>query len=111
MIQKIRNHLSRNRGFTLVEIILAMAVLAVVILAYTMLFTDSFRGIFTAGHKTRALYEAQQEVEQKMNEGTTQEQVIQIAFPSKTISVKGEEVQVEYEYLDHQGNITVFVPE
>jgi prepilin-type N-terminal cleavage/methylation domain-containing protein len=48
-----------NKGFTLVEIILTMAILGIVVVAFLDLFTNGTITIFNAGHKSESNVKAQ----------------------------------------------------
>lgn len=57
------DNLRDNKGVTLVEIVVSLAILGIISAAFATLFTNGFRVIFSAGDKTVALYEAQDSVE------------------------------------------------
>ncbi len=50
-------------GFTLVEVLIAMAVLSIVILSFTQVLGFSVTGIFNEGEKSRALAEAREKTD------------------------------------------------
>ena len=58
-MKKMRN----NEGFSLIEVLIALSILAVGILAVTELQTFAIRGISTSRHQTIATHLAQQELE------------------------------------------------
>ena len=102
-----------NRGFSLVEIIVAMTVLLIVIFAFSTIFTFAFGGIFSQGRKSEALYEVQKDLEalyeaQESGDGNT----LEIRFDSADdVSVDGEEVEQNYTYEeDKTGIIYTFIP-
>ncbi len=57
---------SDESGFTLVEVLVAVAILAIVAVAATNLFTTSFMGIRRGGDRSEALHRAQREIEREM---------------------------------------------
>jgi|GEM_PF-4324972 len=58
----MKNYYSEN-GFTLVEIVISAAILAIVAVSLVALFTTGFGGIFRAGDKSVAHFLAQEELE------------------------------------------------
>ncbi len=98
-------------GFTLVEILIAVTILAISVFAFTTLFTGSFTGIFNAGHKSDALFKAQEEMDNIISENTGNgEEVLVIVFDQKTISVSGEKKIIPYEHEGRKGNLHYFLP-
>ncbi len=105
-----------NNGFSLVEIIVAIAVLLIVVFAFTTLFTSAFGGIFTQGRKSGALYdEAQQVLEQLYEQGAsvTGAETLSITFdaaPANPVNVTGSVVNQNYNYDNKTGVIDAFIP-
>jgi prepilin-type N-terminal cleavage/methylation domain-containing protein len=56
----MKSALKANRGLTLIEIILALAILSIVLVAFLALFTNGFITIISMGNKSRAGVEAQE---------------------------------------------------
>ncbi len=52
-----------SHGFSLVELLIAVAVFAVALTVLIGLFTQSFQGVFSAGRKTEAQYMGQEAME------------------------------------------------
>ena len=52
-----------SRGFTLIEIIIGIAILAVISVAFLTLFSFSITRIISAGRKNESQYVAQEEIE------------------------------------------------
>ncbi len=109
--------LKREEGFTLTEIMVALAVLTIIIFAFTTLFTSSFSGIFRAGRKSASLYAAQKEMDHKIAQGTDvspgeeQEMTPTIIFDQITIDdVSGERLEILYEYEERSGTLVYFLP-
>lgn len=113
-----KNRLSGKEGLALVELVVAILILAVIILAFTTLFGDSYANIFTAGRKSRALYQAQEELEIKIRTGTAQDNMFAITLPTGTtlpngsgvLTVPGELVTGDYTYEGKTGTVTTFIP-
>lgn len=99
-------------GFSLVELLIAMVILAVIILSFTALFSSSFSGIFTAGRKSKALFEAQDELEQKIIGGTSLSTLLTVTFSdSSTITIPGELITGDVLYEGNTGAVTTFIPQ
>ncbi|MBS3885462.1 MAG: type II secretion system protein [Dethiobacter sp.] len=56
-------------GFGLIEILIALAILIVAVLAFGVLFTSSHNSIFAAGRQKQALYTAQSSMELRVSQG------------------------------------------
>lgn len=53
-------------GFTLVEVVLAMAIMTIIFIVFLTLFTSGFVWVFAAGDKGHAYSQAQQDIEQRL---------------------------------------------
>lgn len=109
---------SLSSGVTLIEIIIALALLSVILIAFLLLFTESFTNIFSAGNKSEALFTIQRELENKLNEPLPQGEahMLEIIFPtvSQPIRVDGKIVTINEPYYrgDNTKNLElkVFIP-
>ncbi len=103
-----------NHGFSLIEIIIAMAVLLIIIFAFTTLFTFAFGGIFTQGRKSEALYkEVQKELEVLYEaQESTGTSILEITFDNANDvdNVLGEYVHKQFTYDDKTGVVYTFIP-
>lgn len=52
-----------NRGFTLVEIIMSLTIIALIAAAFSQLFVQSYKTIFSSGREWAARYQIQQQIE------------------------------------------------
>jgi prepilin-type N-terminal cleavage/methylation domain-containing protein len=104
--------LKKENGFSLVEVILAISILLIVVAAFTLLFTTSFSGIFTAGRKSKSLFEAQELVDNLIGGDANYQydSLLVIEFDQRTIAIEGEEISVEYQYEDRYGDLNYFLP-
>lgn len=102
----------RENGFSLIEVLVALAVLAVVIVTFTALFTSSFAGISIAGDKSVELYNAQTEMDDAIARGALSDNdTVQIDFSLTLLNISGEIVSVDYEYEERSGTLVYFLPE
>ncbi len=113
-------NIKAEKGFSLVEIIVAMALLLLIIIAFTTLFTFAFGGIFSQGRKSEALYEVvQNELEVLYEQGNTGgPDILPISFDGGAIApieVDGLIETKEYTYEDQSGTrsrtIYTFIPD
>ena len=80
-----------KKGMTLVEIIVAMAILGIIAISFLAVFTSSFKFIYTAGRKSVAVNQAEQSVETNIANGTAlTANSITLDFGTVSISVPGE---------------------
>jgi len=102
--------LSNQKGFTVVEVIVAAVILVVVAVALLGLYGSNFRWIVGAGYKTEAIDAAKSEIDGKIATGTTDN------FDSITFSFDGtipakvdvyHTVKVFGTIIDGIGNSTV----
>ena len=114
-------NLNQEKGFTLVEVLVAMAILMIIIFTFTLLYTSSFAGIARAGKVSEELFNAQKDMDNIIAEGleTLPEETppeMQIEFVTKEgvvyiVEVKGEEKEVFYEHEERSGTLKYFLPE
>jgi prepilin-type N-terminal cleavage/methylation domain-containing protein len=77
-------NLKQNKGFTLIEIILAMAILGIILVAFMGAFSGGFINIITMGNKSKAVAEAQAVIDFMYTEG------IDEAVLTSTFDIEGE---------------------
>ncbi|QZY56983.1 type IV pilus modification PilV family protein [Crassaminicella profunda] len=103
--------LSDKKGFTLIEIIISLAILGIIVVSFTTTFTSSFSGIFSSGKKSQALHQAQIQMDRKINSVTTGSDTLNIKFLGiSQITVLGKKEIVNVEYKDHNVSLTTFIP-
>ncbi len=103
---------SKKKGMTLVELIIAIAILGIIMVSFLSMFTTGFIGIMNASKHTEAGYEAQKDMENSISsDPNTGAVLIEIDFPDGvTIDSTGKILEEE---VDHDGrtiNIKTFVP-
>jgi len=82
MLQSKKIYL-HQKGFTLIEIILATAILGILAAAFLPLLSNSMSGIFRSGQRGDALYQAQTKIENATG-GAETTKTIYITPPSGT---------------------------
>lgn len=103
----------RDSGVTLVEVVIAIAVLAVVIVAFLSLFGSAYNWIIKARNKSAAMYDAQEQVELSISEGTPNlGDSLTFEFSSDfEFDVPGAVVKKDGVYRDEESSVVVFVPQ
>jgi len=123
MMKKI-NKLLNCKGLTLVEILVAFAILGIITTAFLSLFTNGYKTIFSAGQKTTAVFKTQEVMEGQIAGSSTPNNSIDnitvaenpntnlsINFGGKVIVVKGKTMLVQYDGNKHVINFTSFISE
>ena len=114
---KVINSNNSQKGFTLIEVILSIAILAIISVAFLTMFTNGIVGIAGAGKKSTSHYTAQNKIESNMSDShslpdsaVTNKPSVQINlnFSGKTYSVVGRQVDVLYTYGSKSKKLTAF---
>ncbi len=117
----------KEQAFSLIEVLVAIFILLVIIISFSMLFSESFINIFASGYKSEAQYKLQDLVENKFLDTDRSLEGVNVT-PSNisgftveftglgTVSVNGDEYLFETTFSDARGNqrpvnLTIFVPE
>lgn len=66
----MKKHLNRKHGLTLIEIVISLAILSIIMVAFLSLFSNGFITIITMGNKSRASVEAQEIVDRIYSEAS-----------------------------------------
>lgn len=109
--------LKDDRGYTLIEVVVASAVFLIVVLAISGLMLGSFRSFTSAGSRSKATHNTQEEMELAIfdPEYTTEEiqRVDYDMFIFET-TISGSLITLEKQYADRPGaNVTfvTFIPD
>ncbi len=107
------NLVKHEKGFSLIEVIVAVSILLIIISAFSLLFTNSFSGIFTAGRQSRSLFQAQEEIDNAIAGGTGNSggDILVVNFDYRTVEIDGQEIIINYEYEGRSNNLYYFLPE
>ena len=113
---KISKRKKNNKGMTLIEIIIAMAILAIIGVTFLNVFGSGYIGIVSGGKHTKTAYKAQQLVEKEIidNPVVTQKNSPTITFPgtTRTIQRLGREIVITENYngyTKYKTEITTFI--
>ena len=103
---------SKN-GMTLIEIIVALAILGIIAVSFLAVFTSAFKFIYTAGRKSVAVNQAEQSIESKLAVGSVSNaSSIVLDFGTTSVQVYGELVsQIQaYENGSKDVSLLSFIP-
>ena len=104
---------NKQDGFTILEIIIAIAVLMIFLFAFMTLSTSSIGGIFGAGEKSSALFDAQRRVDREIDDGPASGNVVNLSIKFNGYElppITAEEIEIPYEYDGHTGTLYYFYP-
>jgi prepilin-type N-terminal cleavage/methylation domain-containing protein len=57
------HNLKQEKGFTLVEVLIAVLILLMIVITFTTLFTSSYKGITSSGSRSETLFGLQENIE------------------------------------------------
>ena len=108
-----------NKGFSLVEVLVAIALISIALWSLVVILGSGFDGIFTSAHRNQAIYHAQDDIEEKLSiveegdigvEGTIPGEV-EINIGGHNIPSNGVIVIGEGEEKSVSSTMVTFVPE
>ncbi|GAB6182086.1 hypothetical protein JCM14036_34050 [Desulfotomaculum defluvii] len=100
MYKPVRN----IKGFTLMEIMIAMSVIAIIIAAFAPLLSSSYSAIFSAGRQSNTLYTIQQKLESDIaGYDNTGEETLNLYFTNFTLNVQGAKIIKNEKYTESNG--------
>lgn len=100
-------------GFSLVEILVALSIFFIIVFAFLALYTKSFSDVVYSGNKNKALYRAQQELEELIqSNGSDGEEELEINFLGlvRPIRIRGKIEQKTVQYGKENATISLFIP-
>lgn len=108
--------MNKSKGFTLVEVLVSIAMIAIAIIAIIPLFNGSFSNIINSGKKSGAIAVAQKNIEDALKNGTSlSTDTMNLTFKrtgysDMILAIPGQKVDVTYAYSNITGSLSVFVP-
>jgi len=103
--------LSTRKGFTLIEIVLALAILAIIVVVFYGLFANSLIWVLRAGDKGIAYHIAQEDIEKRiaLREADVKSD-LNITFFGKTFPIVGGLIESEKDEGMSNSRLEAFVP-
>lgn len=103
--------LKNKKGFTLIEIIVALAILGVMAVAFFSMFTSGFLFIHSAGDKGEAFSEAQSGLEGEFASGSGEvDDRLELEFDGREFIIPGEDVAAEGQGRTRDSALGGFAP-
>lgn len=110
-MQRFTGKMSREEGFSLTEVLVALVIFVLIVVSFGALFTNSYRAVTVAGQRSRALSELQGEAEELPKWAGETTEKLKINFPGKSIEPEGEIVTVERDFEEgRKVSVTYFIP-
>lgn len=104
---------TNKKGFTIVEVLVAMALLSLAAVAFIALMSFSVSSIFLAGEKSEKIFDAQGEIESEISaQLPSGDDEVKINFPDSAddLTITGEKLEITYEYNGGSSSIIYFLP-
>lgn len=107
----IKNLRRADGGASLVEVLVALAVFSLVVVAFVAYFMSTFTIVHIAAKKSESVFMAQAETEELIDTIVGDEDALRVDFPDSSVTVEGKIVQVEErDNLGRVVRLEVFVP-
>jgi len=107
---------TNKKGFTIVEVLVAMALLSLAAVAFIALMSFSVSSIFLAGEKSEKIFDAQGEIESEISaQMPSGDDEVKINFTgaftdADDLTITGEKLEITYEYNGGSSSIIYFLP-
>lgn len=88
-----------KKGFTLIELIISIAIISILLIALLTSFTGSFKQVFSNGSRTKSVFEAQNKIDNIIND-------VSISSGDSQASVQAYSIQIKLYSKDGTKNIT-----
>mgnify|MGYP001334066919 CR=1 FL=1 len=110
-MRKARPFPLTKKGFSLVEVLVAMAIFSIFIAASVSLFTTSFEGIMESGGKSKNIYEDQKVLEENIDDETFDDYDEQGNFKIFFSNESGDSFTVEIDDVGfiNEGSLTYII--
>lgn len=112
----MRKMIDKKKGYTLVEVIIALAMIGILAISFLSIFTSGFRTIAKTGHRAVAAYGSQQQLSEKVINASAldsdeySEQKLTFTFKSgPVIEVDVRVIETEVEVNGNKSKMNGFV--
>lgn len=89
----------KKRGFTLVELIISIAIIAILLVTLMTSFAGSFNQVFTNGSRTKAVFEAQNKIDNIISD-------VNSASGDTQVSLQAYDMHIKLYSMDGSKSIT-----
>ena len=113
-MSKYKNHLENKEGFTLIEVILSIAILGIISITFLSMFTSGMVGISNSGKKSVDNYDAQSKIENEISVSRNllvdvEQPPFIMKFSGIEYKVSGRQIDVPYTYGSITKKLTTFI--
>lgn len=99
MMNRLMNRLNNPKGFTLIEMIVALAIIGIMAVSFLTVFSSTYAHIFSAGRRSDAIFSTEKKVEAAIASGTTgTADTFSLSIGGRTINVSGTLVTEQSTY-------------
>lgn len=99
MMNRLMNRLKNPQGFTLIEMIVALAIIGIMAVSFLTVFSSTYAHIFSAGRRSDAIFSTEKKVEAAIASGTTgTADTFSLSIGGRTINVSGTLVTEQSTY-------------
>lgn len=111
-MNKPKNRLKNTQGFTLIEMIVALAIIGIMAVSFLTVFSSTYAHIFSAGRRSDAIFSTEKKVEAAIASGTTATtDTFSLAIGGRTVTVSGALVMEQSTYENGKAvSLKSFVP-
>ena len=96
--------MKKKKGFTLIEIIVSLAIIGMLAVIFLPVFTMTIKGIFTAGRRNDTTFQSQNDTEYRIGDTeVVSNATLIITFGSNDLNITGEDITY--------GSLEYFIPE
>lgn len=105
-----------HKGFSLIEVIVAISVLLIVVIAFGPLISQGFDQVFRAGRQAQAINEAEEMVESARKNGGGFDSLDLEAFPdiefgsAVSMEIDGKQMKIEWSFEGVTVDLNAFLP-
>jgi prepilin-type N-terminal cleavage/methylation domain-containing protein len=100
-----------NKGVTLIELIIAMAIFSIIVIAFLSMFSSAMISVINSGNKSQALGQTQFAVEDQLALNTSSSpDLIAITFSGVDINIPGRNIVVTNTIGNSQSTLKGFIP-